>query len=92
MPKPSDRLTLYRKRCAHGPREASRKTNSVIFLTLYVTLNACTDDVFRCCFVGNVQKDPAEEGRLHEHTAHQQPAQVQEGQGDLPAGRVPDAM
>lgn len=45
--------------------------------------------ILRLCVV---QKDPEKERWLHEHSAHQQPSQIQEGEGDLPAGRIPDAL
>lgn len=43
-------------------------------------------------YICDLQKDPEEEGRFREHTAHQQSPQVQKGQRNLPASRIPNTM
>lgn len=43
-------------------------------------------------YIRAVQEDPEKEGRLGEHPAHQQPPQVQEGKGNLPASRIPNTV
>lgn len=50
------------------------------------------EDNIRLLSTRHVQKDPAEEGRLRQHAAHQQPPQVQKGQRNLPASRIPNTM
>lgn len=65
---------------------------------LYLALFYRTDSLpvcrwwFSLHYLMFMQQDPEEEGGLHKHSAHQQPAQVQEGQRNVPAGRIPDTL